>query len=364
MPLPTLPPLKEAPLSLIVFGPGFGESILIRTPEGRWAAIDSARRARRGQPAVNPARALIEELKVDLDLLVLTHPHLDHAKGFRDLLELGGPDCIVAAVEPLMREPSPYAIATDPDDLGSDSKGVAISTHIAIQRAWNDGQPKWGLHAGSAHDIGGCRFEALGPSEEQLSAFRKSELTDLNEVSAAIRVTWGDGGDLVLGADAGPLAWAAAEQRLNPENLLPCAPVKVPHHGSRESIHPVLLAAADPPPTRPMVLTPWNGRGSLPRFDPGQGAELLLRSTDALELTAFPFGKLATSPIAVADVFSALELTKVDDDSEAGAIRLQFDQPSLVDHDPGALEAWAMIQVDENGRVDIERGSSAVQLIA
>jgi beta-lactamase superfamily II metal-dependent hydrolase len=363
MPLPTLQKLEAATLSLLVFGPGFGESILIRTPEGRWAAIDSAQRGQPGEPAINPARRILEDLGVNLDLLVLTHPHLDHAKGFRDLLELAGPECVVAAVEPLMREPSPSAIATDPDDVGSNEKGIAISTHVAIQNAWNDGLGKWNLRAESTLDVGGCTFEVLAPDDEELSAFRESRLTDLNEVSAAMRVTWGDEGDLVLGADAGPRAWGTVERRIHPGDLLPCVPVKVPHHGSRKSIHPLLLSAAEPPPTRPMVLTPWNGRGTLPRFDPGEGAELLLRATDALELTAFPFGKIGASPISVADVFSALEVTEIGDNTDAGGIRLQFDQPSLVDHEPGVLEAWVLIQVKEGGEIDVERGSSAVQLI-
>lgn len=364
MPLPTLPQLESAPLSLLVFGPGFGESILIRTPHGRWAAIDSARRARPGAAAVNPVRALLQKLEVTLDLLVLTHPHADHAKGFRDLLELTGPECVVAAVEPLMREPSPHAIASDSDDLGSEGKGVAISTHVAIQNAWNDGHPKWDLLAGSTLVLGGCEFEALVPGQVELDAFTSERLTDLNELSAAMRVTWADGGDLVLGADAGAVAWAAAEQRLDPEHLLACVPIKVPHHGSRESIHALLLAAVDPPPARPMVVTPWNSGSTLPRFDPGQGAELLLRATDALELTAFPFGKLASSPIAVADVFAALDLEEIDDDIDTSAIRLQLDRPSLVDADPDALEAWVLIQIAEDGSLDVERGTSAVQLIA
>ncbi len=351
-------------MSLLVCGPGFGESILLRTPEGCWAAIDSARRARRGSRPVNPLLTLLEELDIALDLLVLTHPHADHVSGFRDLLELTQPDCVVAAVEPLMREPSPHAIASNPDDLGSEKQGIAVATHVAIDIAWSEGHPKWDLRAGSTLDLGGCRFEVLVPGPVELQAFAEEVLTDLNELSAAMRVTWDGGGDLVLGADAAGVAWAAVADRLHPEDLLGCVPVKVPHHGSKDAIHPSLLGTVEPPSSRPLVLTPWNmGNRRLPRFDPGQGAELLLRGSDALELTAFPFGKVASSPIAVADVFSALELTQIDDDTDSGSIVVQMNQPSLVDADPDVLEAWVLIQVSEDGQIEIERGTSAVQVV-
>ena len=364
MALPSLQQLESAPLSLLVFGPGFGESILIRTPNGSWAAIDSARRQRKAS-LINPALAALEAYEAHLSLLVLTHPHLDHANGIRDLLERCNHDAVIAAVEPFMRTPSPYAVSIDADDLGADQGGVAIAAHSAIQLAWNDGHPQWEIEAGSTLLLGGCTFEVLTPGPDELQAFRESgSADDFNELSAAIRLRWPDSGDLVLGADAGVSAWAAAQARLAPEDLAACEPVKVPHHGSKYAIHPLLLPAVDPRPSRPMVLTPWSKGEKLPRFEPGEGADQLLGATDALQLTSLPRASVPQTPsISISDVQAALKPEEIDDETGVEPVRIQRDRPSLVDADPDVLAAWVLIQPAEAGGFTVTRGTSALELV-
>jgi beta-lactamase superfamily II metal-dependent hydrolase len=363
MPFPSLQQINSVPLNLFVFGPGFGESLLLRTPEGSWVAIDSATRQREGH-AVNPTLAALDQYNAELDVVLLTHPHEDHVKGLRDLIERCGREATVAAVEPLMRTPSSYAVATEVDDVAALTAGPAIAAHVAIDRTWSVGRRRWAISAGSSIDVGGCSLEVLIPGADALDEFASGVAFDLNDLSAAVRVRWPNGGDLVLGADATAIAWDEASSRLVPENLLGCRPVKVPHHGSKRAIHRLLFDEENPSPDRPLVATPWSKGTGLPRFDPGEGVDRLLRTAGSLQLTSFPFASLDVSvPISTNEAFESLRTIEVDDDADADTLAIQLDQPSAVDSDNGALDAWVLVQADAAGGFAVQRGTSALEVV-
>jgi beta-lactamase superfamily II metal-dependent hydrolase len=363
MPLPSLQQFESAPLSLLAFGPGFGESLLIRTPEASWVAIDSASRQRKRR-AVNPALVALETYDVELDVVLLTHPHEDHVKGLRDLIERCGDGAIVGAVEPLMRTPSSYAVASEVDDVAAITGGAGVAAHVAIERAWAKGRRKWTVSAGSIIEVGGCRFEVLTPGADALDEFASGSAFDLNDLSAAIRIKWANGGDLVLGADATAIAWEEASVRLAPENLLSCRPIKVSHHGSEKAIHRLLIDDQNPDPDRPLVVTPWNGGKGLPRFDPNQGVDRLLRAADSLQLTSLPFTTVEVSgPVSFEDIFASLSTEEVGDDTAADPLSIQLDRPSHVDSDDGVLGAWVLVQADGEGGFVVERGWSALEVV-
>jgi beta-lactamase superfamily II metal-dependent hydrolase len=362
MPLPSLQQVEASPLSLFVFGPGFGESLLLRSPEGRWVAIDSTTRQHEGSK-VNPTLMALDHYGVDIDVLLLTHPHEDHVKGLRDLIERCGSEATVAAVEPLMRAPSSYAVASEVDDVAALSGGPAIAAHVAIDRAWAAGRRRWKISAGSSLDIGGCSLEVLIPSESALAKFKEGAPSDINDLSAAVRVKWDDG-DLVLGADATTVAWGDANSRLSPGNLLGCRPVKVPHHCSRQAIHPLLFDEENPSPDRPLIATPWSRGTGLPRFDPDEGVDRLLRTADALQLTSLPFASVDTSkPVSINEVFERIHRVQVDDDLGAEPLTIELDQPSAVDSDDGILESWVLVQAEPEGGFAVRRGTSALEVV-
>ncbi|HMJ02807.1 MAG TPA: MBL fold metallo-hydrolase, partial [Conexibacter sp.] len=74
-----LPSLPLGRLSLTVFGPGFGESSMIGVPHGEWIVLDSLIDPSTG---ANPALELLREHDARPTIVVLTHPHDDHAAGF------------------------------------------------------------------------------------------------------------------------------------------------------------------------------------------------------------------------------------------------------------------------------------------
>jgi beta-lactamase superfamily II metal-dependent hydrolase len=363
MPLPSIQQIESAQLNLLAFGPGFGESLLLRTPEAHWVVVDSASRQRKGR-SLNPALVALETYDAELDLVLLTHPHEDHVKGIRDLIENCRAGAIVGAVEPLMRSPSSYAVASEADDVAALAGGSGIAAHVAIEQAWAKGQRKWAVSAGSVVEIGGCTVEALVPSSSALDEFVEGVASDLNDLSAAVRVKWGDGGDLVLGADATAVAWEQASARLQPGALLNCRPVKVPHHGSENAIHTLLIDEQQHDPDRQLIVTPWNKGKGLPRFDPGQGVDRLLRAVDALHLTSLPFtGVEMSGRIPFGTIFDSLDTEDVEDDTGADALSIQFDQPSEVDSDEGVLGAWVLVQADDDGGLGVTLGSSALEVV-
>jgi beta-lactamase superfamily II metal-dependent hydrolase len=69
-------------LSLYLLGPGVGESIVLVMPDDRVVVVDSCERAGTNIPA-----RLLTELQIkQIDLLIVTHPDLDHVKGLTELL--------------------------------------------------------------------------------------------------------------------------------------------------------------------------------------------------------------------------------------------------------------------------------------
>jgi Metallo-beta-lactamase superfamily len=313
---------------------------------------------------VNPTLTALEAYGAELDAVLLTHPHEDHVKGLRDLIEHCHADAVVAAVEPLMRSPSSHAVAAEVDDVAAFTGGAGIAAHVAIQRAWAKGRRKWAVSAGSAIDIGGCRLEVLIPDADALAQFAEGISFDLNDLSAAVRVTWAGGGDLVLGADATAVAWEEASKRLAPADLLGCRPVKVPHHGSDKAIHRLLIDEQNSDSDRPLVITPWTRGKGLPRFEPNQGVDRLLRSADALQLTSLPSSKIDVSGrVRFGQIFESLSTEEVADDTEADSLSIQLDQASKVDSDEGVLGAWVLVRADESGGFQVERGTSALETV-
>ncbi len=86
MPPNLLPPGPDE-LEVSVFGPGYGESVLIHAGQGVWLAIDSCidPKTKRSVPLV-----YLETLGIDpataIDMVVASHWHADHVAGLHELL--------------------------------------------------------------------------------------------------------------------------------------------------------------------------------------------------------------------------------------------------------------------------------------
>lgn len=92
--------MSNSTLTLYVVGPGVGESVVVKMPDGRVVVVDSCERDDVNLPAV-----LLADLGVaQIDLLVVTHPDLDHIKGITELVERFSPKRVWRYPFGLLRE--------------------------------------------------------------------------------------------------------------------------------------------------------------------------------------------------------------------------------------------------------------------
>jgi glyoxylase-like metal-dependent hydrolase (beta-lactamase superfamily II) len=282
----TLPDIEhEIGLTWFVFGPGTGESIAIRVADGeqepRWLVVDSCVVEPGG---VAPAERIIDYYAEDLTYLLITHRHEDHVLGAPYLLDL-------LAASP--HKEKSLIVADDHADRssalrrGSDSKTDAVSRGIdqallALDEASKRGIPRIVAHAGMAEQLplGEATLQVLAPPRppDHPVPARDANLWSI--------VSWLDWRDtrLLLGADAPARVF---RDLAPPPALQQHTACKVPHHGSRGSLHDAWTGGTDR--GRDWNVTPYS-TSSLPRV--GAASEppspSLLDHVDQLRLTSLP----------------------------------------------------------------------------
>lgn len=266
-----LPEASDAHLLVLVFGPGTGELILVRAPGNHWLVVDGCRK----QGRTWYAQKALEHYGATPAIVVLTHPHRDHAGGVAEVVEdataSGSPDWPLLGMCP-PPEPSPGAPEYAPESYEA---GVAERAVAAIEERWRQRpECEWKMPVGDTRELGPAKLTVLSPADPTAS--------DPNRRATALLLEW-ENVRLVLGADLAPeVEWAsalAAAARAAKHDAL-----KVPHHASRAALHGPLLEAS---PAALRVTTPFASQ-ALPRFGDDGGIEHLHRTGDAVYLTALP----------------------------------------------------------------------------
>lgn len=281
----TLTRLDPELLYVIVFGPGFGESIVVRPPDSDWLFVDSCY----DQPDKVPAVELLEELGDRRGCAILTHPHQDHGMGFDEIISTTGDGPVgctlpVTANPDIVRESPRWRMAAD--DIQRLHNGRLASTIRAIRDRWQtDPGTKWDLRRGDRRQIGELTLEVLHPDEETL----EGSPTNFNDISSPILVEWHNL-RVLLGADLPGSLWEQLPEEL--EQLGQHALLKVPHHGSASDVS--IRYGAEGPQDRFWIVTPYNrGTTQLPSFGDDDGISKLLNHVDEVHLTSLPKSKAA-----------------------------------------------------------------------
>lgn len=267
--------LVEGLLNLWVFGPGYGEFIVVHVPPAGWLAVDGCTAGSESWP-----QRFFEDQAVRPTHILMTHPHQDHAAGLVELIDdttWGAP-----ATWPLLGVLEPPALVPPVPNVEAGFHGQEADAVLTAMRTWWQAQPqtRWDLSPGVPHPIGDGVARVLSPTGATGG--------DPNERSTALELEW-QGTRIVLGADLVETpgeGWSKALAH-RPTARAHVA-LKVPHHGSPRALHPPLLARLPGETPSVPVVTPYSRGRKLPHFDPASGVATLLQHSPQVLLTALP----------------------------------------------------------------------------
>ncbi|MCJ7630135.1 MAG: DNA internalization-related competence protein ComEC/Rec2 [Longimicrobiales bacterium] len=208
--------LNRGVIELVVLDVGQGDAALLRSPGGRWVLVDAGPKTRTFDAGARTVLPYLRRRGVEaLDLMILTHPDMDHVGGAASILE-----------------EFPVRAVLDP--------GVATGTEVfldALEAAGERGIPWHVMAAGDSLNLDGMAVRVLAPKRED-----SGPTDDRNDASLVLEIRFGAFAALLTGD-----APAASEERFLPRILSPRIQVlKVGHHGSSTSTTSELLERVDP----------------------------------------------------------------------------------------------------------------------
>ncbi|MNZ02849.1 Metallo-beta-lactamase superfamily protein [compost metagenome] len=280
-------------VEVILFGPGYGESILINIGDGHWIVVDSCIGENRKPAALNYLES-IGSSPLDVILVIATHWHDDHIRGLGDLIEqCSNADFCCSSVFN-SEEFRSYILGVNSIDLSDRMTSGVREINKVFQVMSGRASSKSGNKVYySAADRRIFELEAnkfshglpvelwtLSPSDDENSRFMKSlgrylpkerDLPKLaaeihpNDTCTVVQVLVGDQLALLFGADLEDKhnGWANIVQsngRPKTKSLL----FKVPHHGSITGNND--LVWEDMLHSQPIcILTPYSKGWKLPK---------------------------------------------------------------------------------------------------
>ena len=257
-------------LHLFILGPGLGESIVVRTPEARWLVVDSHSNVNNG---ILPEIVLEKYGVAEIEALVLTHPDDDHYKGLAELSEIYSVRKVAATATlldtDLAAQQFDASYLPDNTQLTVARKGGS-STYNRFSAMARDGEAEYVLlQSGSLlhEEPSGLQIVCHSPGSSTLKRLA-SEILTANQMSTVLEILW-NGHRWVLGADLPAEEWRGISEAVAGHRAM-----KLPHHGSKDSLSPVWTTKVDDP-VREWVTTPFN-RGKNRPPQPESLAQLLL----------------------------------------------------------------------------------------
>lgn len=274
----TFGPPGDAEFELALFGPGYGESVLMHIGHGQWVIVDSCTGVD-GQPealryldgiGVDPARSVA--------LIVATHWHDDHIRGIARMVERC-PNAQFCCAGVLCEEEFLAVLeAVEGRHLSASGSGLRELHRVFSLLGEARMTPRHALSSRVLMRRESCTITSLSPGDEVYQKFltsigglipketeRKTRIASLspNEVAVAL---WVDAREfsVLLGADLEKRGWVTILNDGATVTEGKASVFKIPHHGSKNAHEPgVWDQMVKPDPIA--VLTPWRrGRHALP----------------------------------------------------------------------------------------------------
>lgn len=256
-----------------VYGPGLGESIVIRVPGDHWIVIDGCL-----VNEASPAAHILAHHNAVCSCLVLTHPHEDHAKGLVDVLDIVSSG-LVGCADPVVPEPDERRRSQDArrhHDLG-----VVEDIIQKIDDRWRSNPDhEWRVRRNDKREFGGATLTALHPDEAAVARY-SGRAGKENRIATAMLLEWKEV-KVLLGADVVATDWRRIARYA--AKLGVHAGLKVPHHGSMGALDD---GFGDGLRDRTWILTPFSPK-RVPRFDDNEGMNWMLRKVDHVHMTGLP----------------------------------------------------------------------------
>ena len=271
------PDHKEIEVTL--FGPGYGESIVLHVGGGAWVIVDSCI----DDAGIPRSLRYLATIGVDpsaVVLVVATHWHDDHIRGMATIVESCTKASFCCAAALLRREFLAVVNAWGQRRLAKAGSGVREIHRVFSHLHAKGTKPIFALANRRLYEEKECQIWSLSPSD----AFFERFLTSVaglssgqgrintrvpdpksNDVAVALWINVGDA-IVLLGSDLEKRGWTEVlHSRARPSAK--ASLFKVPHHGSRSADHPEIwerMLIRDPIAT----LTPWRlGGRTLPSED-------------------------------------------------------------------------------------------------
>ena len=300
------PPPGPSDLEITLFGPGYGESIVLHVGGGVWVVVDSCVNANGSPQALRYLESIGIDPATAVDLIVATHWHDDHIRGIAELVKTCREATFCCASVLCQKEFLTAAHALEGRHLSGAGSGMREIYGVMSQLRQVPGRLKLALANRPIFHRGECEIWSLSPRDAHFLSFlkiigglvsqegeskRRIPSLSPNNVAVALWVRVKDIA-LLLGSDVEKLGWVEILQDRHRPNGK-ASMFKVPHHGSRNAHEPgVWQRLLNPKPYA--VVTPWRkGNRSLPSSEDVR--RILSYTTNAYATTGI--GSLALSPV-------------------------------------------------------------------
>jgi beta-lactamase superfamily II metal-dependent hydrolase len=290
-----LPSLADNRLYLFFFGPGVGELVAVRAPPNDWLVVDGC-----AAGSVDYGPQLLQHYRAQPAVMLLSHPHLDHAKGVASVVD--------SATSGRAKNLWPKLGMVLPPETGTDeadddlvrfyARGKARQAIAAIAGRWEEHVGcRWEPRPGEEINLGEAALTVLSPEQGAAAGARmrlaERKPIDWNLLATALLVQWRSWA-VLLGSDLETPGWSAVQKRFGgiPEHHV----LKIPHHGSPNATPTALIRATRG--VRASVVTPYSTH-DLPPLGEGGTIDRLQSLGHQVYLTALarPYHDQSDTPV-------------------------------------------------------------------